>query len=289
MGIMIERCASGISGFDELCQGGFVRNSENVLIGGAGSGKTTFMLQFLWNGATKYNENGLYCSFEPDIIETLQDGMTFGWDFAKLNELNKVKFLKFSPKTSINDLKSELTKLISRFNIRRVCFDPISVLALNNNDEGKVREEFFDLASLLKRLKVTSIIAEEMVEGKKEPNTEIMKFLADSVTYLNEEGLNNASERSIRILKMRRTKHHRPITGMNITDTGIQVIAPKTIVPAKPATQTAPAQNAVAPRPIQIPAPITAPSPMPLRVPSPVSTMSSNSTQPQTGSAPPKY
>ena len=108
-GVMVDRCATGIPGFDNICQGGLVRNSSNVLIGGPGSGKTTFMLQFLWNGATKYNENGLYCSFEQDILETLKDGMSYGWDFTKLNEQDRVKFLKFSPQTSVQELTTELT------------------------------------------------------------------------------------------------------------------------------------------------------------------------------------
>lgn len=225
MGVMVERCSTGIPGFDELCQGGFVRNSENTLIGGPGSGKTTFMLQFLWNGATKFNENGLYCSFEPDIIETLQDGLNFGWDFAKLNELNKVKFLKFSPKTSIGDLKSELTKLISKYNIHRVCFDPISVLAMNLSEDGKIRDQLFELASLLKRLKVTSIIADEFNTNTKEGATEVMNFLTDSVTYLYDSGISKVGDRALRISKMRRTNHSRNIVGMGIGEQGIVVSA----------------------------------------------------------------
>ena len=227
----MERCATGINGFDSACQGGFIRNSTNVLIGGAGSGKTTFLLQFLWNGATKFNEPGIYCSFEPDIVETLKDGSAFGWDFSKLNEQDKVKFLKFSPRTSIEELKSELTKLIARYQIRRICFDPVSVLSLNLNDEGKIRETMFELASLMKRLNVTSILADESIEPTAVQMTElewsktdIIRFLADSVTIFYEAGLSGVSDRALRISKMRRTSHIRKPLGMSITNKGIEVI-----------------------------------------------------------------
>ena len=56
---VIDRCPTGIVGFDKICQGGFVRNSDNLIVGGPGSGKSTFLLQFLWNGVSQFNENGL--------------------------------------------------------------------------------------------------------------------------------------------------------------------------------------------------------------------------------------
>lgn len=228
---VIERCQTGIPGFDKITQGGFVKNSDNVLIGGPGSGKTTFLLQFLWNGATMFNENGLYCSFEPDIIETLKDAQALGWDLARLNEEDKVKFLKFSPKTSIEELKTGLTKIIARYNIKRVCFDPVSVVALNLNDDGKIRETIFELVSLMKRLNVTCILADESMENESNSSnqstwskSDIIKFLTDSVVTLYETGLSGVSDRALRILKMRRTAHSRKPIAMRITNKGVEVI-----------------------------------------------------------------
>jgi circadian clock protein KaiC len=233
--VPIDRCPTGILGFDKITQGGFVRNSDNIITGGPGFGKTTFLLQFLWNGAVKFNENGLYCSFEPDIVETLKDAMSYGWDFTKLNEQDKVKFLKFSPRTSIEDLKSELTRLISKYNIQRVCLDPISILALTLNDEGKIREMIFELSSLMKRLNVTSIMADESLENQNLTGTDvtnlnktdIMKFLSDSVINLYEVGISGVGDRAIRIAKMRRTSHMRTLAGMKITFKGIEVYPPE--------------------------------------------------------------
>lgn len=228
---MTDRCPTGIIGFDKATQGGLVRNSSNVLIGGPGSGKTTFLLQFLYNGAEKFNENGLYCSFEPDIIETLKDGLSYGWDFSKLNEQDKVKFLKFSPKTSVNELKSEIAKLISKHHIKRICFDPVSVLAMTKEDESKIRESIFDLVSLMKRFKVTTLLADESVETESIDGTEItpwsradiIKFLSDSVTVLYESGIQGISDRTVKITKMRRTNHVRKNLPMEITDEGIKI------------------------------------------------------------------
>jgi circadian clock protein KaiC len=226
---VIDRCPTGIVGFDDLCKGGFVRNSDNLIVGGPGSGKSTFLLQFLWKGATQYEENGLYCSFEPDIIDTLNDAMAYGWDFSKLSAEGKIKFMRFSPQTSIEELKKELTKMIAQHDIKRICFDPISVLALNLNEQGKIRQTIFELSSLMKRFKVTTVFVDESLEGDmgamqgEWTKTDILRFLSDSVTIFYETGIAGVGDRAVRISKMRRTAHERNAVGMEIRDTGLEI------------------------------------------------------------------
>jgi len=231
VGGVIDRCPTGIVGFDKICQGGFVRNSDNLIVGGPGSGKSTFLLQFLWNGVTQFGENGLYCSFEPDIVDTLSDAMTYGWDFSKLSGEGKIKFMRFAPQTAIGDLKEELTKMIAQNNLKRICFDPISVLALNLNEQGKIRQTIFELSSLMKRLKVTTVFVDESLEedGTRSASdgdwtkTDILRFLSDSVTIFYESGVAGVGDRAMRIAKMRRTAHERKAVGMAITGKGIEV------------------------------------------------------------------
>ena len=93
----IERCPTGIHGFDKLCEGGLVRGSVNSILGGPGAGKTTFLLQFLWNGVHMHNENGLFISFESDVEDIFKDAIPLGWDFSKLDQEGKCKFIKMAP------------------------------------------------------------------------------------------------------------------------------------------------------------------------------------------------
>ena len=235
-----DRCPTGIAGFDKLCDGGFVRNSDNLIIGGPGSGKSTFLLQFLWNGVTKFGENGLYCSFEPGIVDTLNDSMAHGWDFSKLSEEGRIKFMRFSPQTSIEALKKELTEMISKNNVRRICFDPVSVLALNLSEEGKIRQTIYDLSALMKRLRVTTVFADESLEdawamsGGDWTKTDILRFLSDSVSVFYESGVSGTGDRAVRIAKMRRTAHERTAVGMTIGDGGLEVgsSVPSNVAPA---------------------------------------------------------
>src|SRR3989338_6735129 len=45
-----KRVPTGIPNFDTLIEGGFLKDSVNLVAGSAGSGKTIFALQFLVNG-----------------------------------------------------------------------------------------------------------------------------------------------------------------------------------------------------------------------------------------------
>lgn len=233
--ILTERCPSGVPGFDEISNGGFVRNSVNSVLGGPGAGKTIFLLQFLHTGATKYDENGLFISFEPDVLELYKDARAFGWDFQKLDAENKVKFMKVSPQTSMDDLKKELTRVVAKFQIKRVCFDPITLFGASETNEARIREMIYDVTSMLKRFNVTTLLSNETASSSTEEvgvassdvRSQYVKFLADGLVDLFSSGLGGVSDRAVRISKMRRTKHERGPVPMEITDDGMKILSSK--------------------------------------------------------------
>ena len=60
----LQKCPTGINGFDEITEGGLPRNRTTLVSGSAGSGKTLLGLDFLINGAIQYKEPGVFMSFE---------------------------------------------------------------------------------------------------------------------------------------------------------------------------------------------------------------------------------
>ena len=79
----IERVSTGIPGFDQLTRGGFPEGTVNLISGPAGSAKSLFSMQYLYNGAMQ-GEKGLYLSFE-ESREDLKKAMNgFGMDLAAL-------------------------------------------------------------------------------------------------------------------------------------------------------------------------------------------------------------
>ena len=76
----LQKCPTGIKGFDEITEGGLPKNRTTLVSGGAGSGKTLFGIDFLINGAIKFKEPGVFMSFEETEDELYQDVASLNLD-----------------------------------------------------------------------------------------------------------------------------------------------------------------------------------------------------------------
>ena len=224
----VERCRTGIAGFDNLCNGGLVKNNVYVIKGGPGSGKTVFLLGFLWNGLS-FSENGAYLTFESELHDLFKDAASFGWDFQKYDESGHCRFVRLSPDTTEKDIEKQMMELISKHDIRRVCIDPVNTYSMTISDKAKMRSTIYNLISLLKRLKVTVLLSEEAQSDLSEATGKHshLEFISDGVIHMDSIGVGGEADRAVRILKMRRTDHIREPIPMKITKKGIIVYSGK--------------------------------------------------------------
>src|ERR1700727_3272535 len=86
----LKKALSGIAGFDEITGGGLPRGRTTLLLGGPGSGKTIFALQYLINGSRMYGEPGIFVAFEETSNRILANAESFDW---KVDQLRKKKLL----------------------------------------------------------------------------------------------------------------------------------------------------------------------------------------------------
>src|SRR5579862_4050194 len=90
------KARTGITGFDEITAGGLPRSRTTLLLGGPGSGKTIFALQFLVHGAQHDNEPGIFVAFEETSNRIVANAESFGWNLAKLRQ-KKLYFMDAQP------------------------------------------------------------------------------------------------------------------------------------------------------------------------------------------------
>src|SRR6478735_2787740 len=88
---IFPKTQTGISGLDEVTNGGFPKGRPVLVCGSAGCGKTLMAAQFIVKGITEYNEPGVFMSFEESGSELAQNVMSLGFDLEKLKAENKLR------------------------------------------------------------------------------------------------------------------------------------------------------------------------------------------------------
>lgn len=232
----MKRIQTGIPGFDDVIEGGLVSNSVNLISGGTGTGKTIFCLQFLWNGVTKFNDDCTYISFEENEENLKEDAKIFGWNFDDIKGKNKGKCtFCYIPPYTIRDFESMVIERVSKSKSKRVVIDSVSSLDMMLEDNFEMRKGIYRLIDQLKKLNCTALMTSEIPsEASLHSDTSgnlsrfgVVEFACDSVISFHYAGLGGLSDRAIRIVKMRRTKHVRSPLPMEIAKNGIRVLSRK--------------------------------------------------------------
>ncbi len=220
----MHKVPTGIPGFDELVEGGFNSSSVNLIAAGPGCGKTLFCLQFLWNGLTNYNENGIFISFEENIEDLRKDAAAMGWNFNEFEGQNRFKFVYFHP-YEVRDIHRELENLINSVGARRVVIDSTSVYGMTLETSFEVRKGLFDLTTILKRQGCVSLMTTEVPSDgeSKLSRFGVEEFLSDSIVLINFESMGGDFSRSLIVRKMRRTNNDEDIHPLEISKHGLKV------------------------------------------------------------------
>jgi len=226
----LVRVPSGIYGFDELIEGGFEKDSIVLVAGSAGTGKTTFGIQFLYNGAKMYNEPGILISFEESKESYYKHAAEYGWDFKELEKKNLFRVLEYKPHQVGRLLEQgggPIKDAIQQMGAKRLLIDSITSYSLLFKDEYQQRESILRFFELIRKWGCTSIIISEMSPKEAETAKGSVGFLVDTVISLYYEKKEEKDVRvhSLEILKMRGTKHTNKVCALNFEKEGIKIYA----------------------------------------------------------------
>lgn len=93
----VQKLATGIEGFDDVCHGGLPIGRSTLISGTSGTGKTVFSLHFLYNGIKDFDEPGIFVTFEESPLDILRNAASFGWDLQSMVDNDKLFILDASP------------------------------------------------------------------------------------------------------------------------------------------------------------------------------------------------
>jgi circadian clock protein KaiC len=217
---------------DEITGGGLPKSRPTLVAGGAGCGKTLFAMEFLVNGATQYDEPGVFVSFEENAAELAQNVVSLGFDLKKLGKQKKliIDHVRVErseiEETGDYDLEGLFIRLghaIDSIGAKRVVLDTIEVLFSALSNQGILRAELQRLFRWLKEKGVSAVITAERGDGTM-TRFGLEEYVADCVILLDHRVNEQMSTRRLRIVKYRGTLHGTNEYPFLITKNGISVL-----------------------------------------------------------------
>ena len=211
----LPKSPTGIQGFDEITIGGLPKGRPTLICGAAGCGKTLFGLEFLVRGATKFNEPGVFMSFEETKDELVANVASLGFDLQDLIKKKKIAidhvYIERSEieETGEYDLEGLFIRLgyaIDSIGAKRVVLDTIESLFAGLPNQLILRAELRRLFRWLKTKGVTAIITGERGEDTL-TRQGLEEYVSDCVIYLDHRVTEQTSTRRLRVVKYRGTVH----------------------------------------------------------------------------------
>jgi len=223
---------TGITGFDEITNGGLPVGRTILVRGGPGCGKTVFAMQVLVNRARDHREAGILVAFEERADQIVANAATLGWNIPAL-AAKKLYFVDANLSSRVDaaaeiDLTKELNLLrayVREAGAKYIVFDGIDVLLRSLADPQAELREIYRLREWILESGLTAIITQK--SGLSDDDTKqgygILPFMADCVITLSHHVLAGSSFRNLRVTKYRGSGYLADEFPITITDTGMQV------------------------------------------------------------------
>jgi circadian clock protein KaiC len=211
----IAKTKTGISGLDDITEGGLPSGRPTLVCGGPGCGKTLLAMQFIVKGATLYNEPGVFIAFEEKVEELTYNVASLGFDLDKLIKNKKLRLdyvhidrteIEETGEYDLDGLFIRLEHAIDSIGAKRVVLDTIENLFAGLTNQGILRAELRRLFQWLKSKGVTAIVTGEKGDGTLTRHG-LEEYVSDCVILLDHRIINQVSTRRIRIVKYRGSIH----------------------------------------------------------------------------------
>lgn len=218
------RVSSGIGELDEMCGGGFFRDSIILISGATGTGKTLAVAHFI-KGAAAANEKVLLLAYEESREQLIRNATGWGLDFESMERAGLLQVVCDYPEVKgLEDHLITIKKHIKDFRPNRIAVDSMSALERVSSLKS-FREFVIGLTSFIKHGEMTGLFTSttpSLMGGTSITEAHI-STITDTIILLRYVEIFGEMRRGLTVLKMRGSRHVKEIREFNIDGHGMHI------------------------------------------------------------------
>jgi circadian clock protein KaiC len=227
-----EKAATGVSGLDDVLQGGLSRGHVFLLEGEPGAGKTTIALQFLLEGS-KAGEKSLYITLSETEAELRDSAASHGWTLGpeinvfelippeSLLDAQQQQSLLYSSDLELGETTRQIFDAVERIKPSRVIVDSLSEIRLLAQSSLRYRRQILAIKHYFARHGATVIMLDDLTANAEDKT---VHSVAHGVIRLEELApAFGAERRRLRVLKYRGQRYRGGFHDFTITTGGVNV------------------------------------------------------------------
>jgi len=215
------RVSSGIKTLDEMCGGGFFKDSIILVTGATGTGKTLLVSKFIENGCAN-GERAILFAYEESRAQLSRNAHSWGIDFEEMEQKGLLKIICAYPESAgLEDHLQSIKSEIMEFKPTRISIDSLSALARGVSNNA-FRQFVIGVTGFAKQEEITGFFTNttDHFMGSHSITESHISTITDTILMLQYVEIRGEMSRAINVFKMRGSWHDKGIREYSISAHG---------------------------------------------------------------------
>lgn len=218
------RVSSGVKTLDEMCGGGFFKDSIILATGATGTGKTMMVSKFLQD-ACQRGDRAILFAYEESRAQLSRNAYAWGIDFEELEQKGVLKIICAYPESAgLEDHLQIIKTEIAEFKPSRIAIDSLSALARGVGNNA-FRQFVIGVTGFAKQEEITGFCTNtsDQFMGSNSITDSHISTITDTILMLQYVEIRGEMARAINVFKMRGSWHDKGIREYTISERGPEI------------------------------------------------------------------